>query len=136
MKIVPYLSFDGKCEEAFKFYESVLKAKVAFKMTYGESPMADKVEPDYKNKIMHTSIRTGDFELAGADAPKGMYRTPQGCCVCINADTEAEAERIFKSLSEKGTVQMPIQETFWAKRFGMLVDRFSTPWMINCPKPM
>jgi PhnB protein len=86
--------------------------------------------------VMHTSIKVGELELAGADAPKGMYSKPAGYSVMLAIETESEADRVFKALSEKGTVMMPIQETFWAKRFGMLVDRFGTPWMINCQKPM
>jgi PhnB protein len=78
MKIAPYLSFDGQCAEAFTFYESVLKTKIEFKMTYGESPMAEKMGPDSKHRIMRIAIRAGGFELLGADAPKGMYSKPQG----------------------------------------------------------
>lgn len=136
MKIAPYLSFDGQCSEAFTFYESVLKTKISFKMTYGESPMAEKMGPDAKHLIMHVAIRMGEFELLGADAPKGMYSKPQGMSVTLTVETEAEADRIFGGLSQGGKVMTPIQETFWAKRFGMLVDRFGIPWMVNCHKPM
>jgi PhnB protein len=136
MKIAPYLSFDGQCAEAFTFYESVLKTKIEFKMTYGESPMAEKMGPDSKHRIMRIAIRAGGFELLGADAPKGMYSKPQGLTISISVDTETEAERIFSALSQGGKVMMPIQETFWAKRFGMAVDRFGIPWMVGCHKPM
>lgn len=136
MKLAPYLSFDGKCSEAFNFYESVFKTKISFKMTYGESPMAEKMGPDAKHQIMHVSLRLGEFELQGADAPKGMYSKPQGMSVSLSVETEAEADRIFAMLSQGGKVMMPMQETFWAKRFGMAVDRFGIPWLIGCHKPM
>ena len=135
MKVSPYLSFDGRCKEAFALYEKALGGKVVMKMTYGESPMADHTPPDWRDKILHVSMAVGDSTLAGADAPPGRYQKPQGACVTLNLDDAAEAERIFKALAEKGEVQMPIQETFWALRFGMLVDQFGTPWMINCSKP-
>jgi PhnB protein len=93
MQLNPYLTFDGRCEAAFKFYEKVLGGKIEAMMTYGSSPMAEQTRSE-----------------------------------------PGEAERIFHALSENGTVQMPIQETFWARRFGMLVDQFGTPWMVNCEK--
>jgi PhnB protein len=77
----------------------------------------------------------GDHVLTGADAPPEHYQKPQGFSVLLHIGDAAEADRIFKTLAENGTVQMPIQETFWALRFGMLVDQFGTPWMINCGKP-
>jgi PhnB protein len=135
MKISPYLSFDGRCKAAFEFYEKVLGGKIVMMMTFGESPMADHAPPDWRDKILHVTLSVGDHSLAGADAPPGRYQKPQGVFVTLNLDDAAEAERIFKALAEKGEVQMPIQETFWARRFGMLVDQFGTPWMINCAKP-
>jgi len=134
MQLNPYLSFNGQCDAAFKFYEKCLGGKIVFKMTYGESPMAGKTAPDSLNNIMHVSLKVGDMLLAGADAPPQHYSKPQGFCVTISVDDPAEAERIFKSLSENGKVQMPLQETFWAQRFGMFIDQFATPWMINCEK--
>jgi PhnB protein len=84
---------------------------------------------------MHTTLALGDQVLAGADSLTEHYQRPQGFTVAVNLDDALEAERIFKTLSEKGAVQMPLQETFWAKRFGALVDQFGTPWVINCEKP-
>jgi PhnB protein len=136
MKLNPYLSFDGRCEAAFKFYEKCLGGKTAFTMTYGESPMADQTPPDWRKKIMHTSLTVGDQTLNGADAPPDRYQKPQGISVALSIESPAEADRVFQALSEKGTIHMPIQETFWAQRFGMLVDQFRIPWMINCSKPM
>ncbi len=101
-------------------------------MTYGDSPLVEQTPPDRRMHILHASFALGDQLLAGADAPPEHYRKPQGFSVTLNLDDATEAERIFRTLAENGTVQMPLQETFWALRFGMLVDQFATPWMINC----
>ena len=136
MSIAPYLSFNGQCEKAFQFYEKSLKGKIIFMMKNGESPMADQTPPDRRDHILHATMTLGDQTLQGADAPPDHYRTPQGFSVSLSIDEPAEAERVFQALSENGQVQMPLQETFWALRFGMLVDQFSIPWMVNCAKPM
>ena len=132
MQITPYLAFQGKCEEAFKFYEKVLKGKITFSMRYSESPMKDQCAPEQRNNIMHTSLQVGDEFIHGTDAPGQHYSKPAGFCVSINLKDLAEAERIFKELSEGGQVQMPLQKTFWAAGFGMFIDRYSIPWMVNC----
>jgi PhnB protein len=135
MQINPYLSFNGKCAEAFTFYAQVLGGENVMMMTYGESPMAAQTAPEDKDRIMHARLKAGDMVLMGADAPPQFYQPAQGMVVSVSVDAPAEADRIFKALSESGTVKMPIQETFWAQRFGMLIDRFGTPWMVNCEKP-
>jgi len=135
MQLNPYLNLNGQCEAAFKFYERCLGGKIVFTMTYGESPMADKVPSDWGKKILHVRLMVGDQALMGADAPPEHYEEPQGFSVSIGVDDPAEAERIFRASSENGTVSMPIQKTFWALRFGMLVDQFDVPWMINCEEP-
>jgi PhnB protein len=136
MKLNPYLMFNGQCEAAFKFYEQCLGGKIEAMMTYGEtpkeSPMADQVAPGLHDKIMHVHLTVGDQELMGSDSPIEYYEEPKGFSVSLNIDNLAEAERIFHALAENGTVQMPLQETFWAKSFGMVIDQFKTPWMINC----
>ncbi|MGB7084265.1 MAG: VOC family protein [Phormidesmis sp.] len=134
MQLTPYLSFDGQCEAAFKFYEQCLGGKASETMTWGDSPMADEVSSDWHEKVVHTSLSVGDTEIMGADMPPGQYEKPQGFSVSVNIDDPTEADRAFKALAENGTVKMPIQETFWATRFGMLVDRFGIPWMVNCDK--
>jgi PhnB protein len=136
MKINAHLAFNGQCDAAFKFYEQVLGGKITMKMTYGESPMAKEFSGETQKQIMHARIQIGDAVIMGADAPGGRYQKPQGFQLTLSPEKPEEAERIFKALSEKGTVIMPMEETFWAHRFGMLVDQFGTPWMINCEKPM
>jgi PhnB protein len=135
MRVNPYLNFDGRCDEAFAFYEKCLGGKVLMKMTFGESPMADKMPPELASKVLHISMALGDTILAGSDAPPDRYQKPQGFSVTLDIPDPAEADRVFGALAEQGEVQMPIQQTFWAKRFGMLVDRFGIPWMINCGAP-
>ena len=134
MKINPYLNFNGQCEAAFAFYERCLGGKIAFKLTYAESPMAKETPQEFQNQILHARLVVGDNVLMGSDAPPGRYEEPRGLTISINIDTAEEAERVFAALSEKGTVCMPIQETFWAVRFGMVTDQFGIPWMINCEK--
>jgi PhnB protein len=136
MQLNPYLTFNGQCEEAFKFYEKCLGGKIVMMMTFGDSPMAEQAPPDWRKKIIHATLALGDHVLSGSDAPPDRYKKPQGFFVTLGVDAAAEADRIFKALAENGAVEMPIQETFWALRFGMLVDQFGTPWMINCSKPM
>jgi PhnB protein len=135
MQLNPHLAFSGQCEAAFKFYEKCLGGKITFMMTYGDSPMAEQTQPDRRTKILHATLAMGDHRLTGADVPPESYQKPQGFSVMLNIGAAAEADRIFKALAENGAVQMPVQETFWALRFGMLVDQFGTPWMINCGKP-
>jgi PhnB protein len=137
MKLNTYLFFNGECEAAFKFYEQCLSGKIDAMMTYEGSPMAEKTPTELHNKIMHAQLNVGDMVLMGSDdtLPE-HFKTPQGFSVSLQFDDVSEAERIFNALAENGTVQMPLQETFWAARFGMLVDRFGTPWLINCDLPV
>ena len=132
MQLNPYLTFNGQCEAAFKFYERCLGGKIEMMLTHGNSPMAEQVAPEWRNRIMHARLIVGDKVLMGSDAPPERYEGTKGFCVSLGIDKPAEAERIFNALAENGTVQMPLQQTFWAVRFGMLVDRFGIPWMVNC----
>ena len=136
MKITPYLSYDGKCEEAFKFYEKVLKGKITFMMKNSESPMADKTPAGAQNNIMHASLAVGDNLIHGADAPVQHVSKPAGFCVSISLPELQEAERIFKELSAGGQVQMPFSKTFWSPGFGMFIDKYSIPWMVNVEQAM
>ncbi len=132
MQLNPYLTFDGRCEAAFKFYERCLGGKIEMLMTYGSSPVAEQTSPESRDKVMHARLAVGGSVLMGSDAPPNMYEAPKGFSVSFSVEEPEDAERIFKALSEKGTVRMPMQQTFWAKRFGTLVDQFGISWMINC----
>lgn len=131
MQLNPYLMFNGKCREAFKLYEQLLGGEIVFIMSYGESPAAADMPAAGHDLIMHASIKLGDQMLMASDAPPDRYEKPQGLYVSIGLSDVAEGERIFKGLSEGGTVQMPFAPTFWAAGFGMCVDRFGIPWMVN-----
>jgi len=134
MRLNPYLHFNGQCEAAFKFYEKCLGGKIAFKITNGESPMAKDTPKERHSQILHARFVVGDNVLMGSDCPPDRYDEPKGFSITLGIDTPQEAERVFAALSEKGKVCMPIQETFWAHRFGMVTDQFGVPWMINCEK--
>jgi PhnB protein len=132
MRLIPYLTFNGQCETAFKFYEQCLGGKIEAMMTHVGTPMEQQVSPEWRDKIMHARLVVGDQTLMASDAPPDRYQAPRGFSVSVNVKDPADAERMFHALAENGTVQMPIQNTFWSARFGMLVDRFGIPWMINC----
>jgi PhnB protein len=131
-----YLNFAGNCEEAFKSYEKILGGKILAMMTAKGSPMESHVAPELVHKIMHARMMVGSTLIMASDAPPSHFRTPQGFSINVGVDTPAEADRIYAALAEGGNQTMPITETFWAHRFGTCVDRFGTPWMVNCEKPM
>lgn len=134
MKINPYLTFSGQCEEAMKFYAKVLGGKLEL-MPFEGTPGAEHVPADYRKKIMHACLNLGDFSLMASDSMPGQKVDMSGMSVALHPEKPAEAERIFKALSENGKITMQLAETFWSPRFGMLVDRFGTPWMVNCVMP-
>ena len=113
---------------------SVLAGKLKQMITHGDSPIADQVPAERHNKILHARLVVGAQLLMGSDSPPEDYEKPQGFSVSLNIDDPVEAERIFQALAEKGAVRLPLQQTFWAARFGMLADQFGIPWMINCEK--
>ena len=132
MQLTTHLNFDGNCEAAFKFYAETLGGKITLMMTQGESPMGDKVPEPMKDKIMHATLEVpGGSVLMGADHPLGNKVQPAGFCVSVQVNDTAEAEQIFKGLSEGGKVQMEFQKTFWSPGFGMCIDKFEVPWMVN-----
>jgi PhnB protein len=132
MRMNPYLSFKGDCEAAFTFYQQHLGATPRSLFRYGGSPMASDVPPDWADKVMHGTIILGGQELMGGDVAPDRYETPKGFSLSLQIEHAAEAERVFDALEVGGTVVMPLQQTFWAARFGMIVDRFGIPWLINC----
>lgn len=134
MQMNPYLLFDGQCEAAFKFYEKNLGGKIEMMMPHAGSPAAAGVPAEWGPKILHARMTIGDQVIMASDAPPGRQAKPQGFSINLGFNDPAEAERVFNVLSENGSVQMPFQKTFWAERFGMLVDQFGIPWMVNCEK--
>ncbi|WP_315834515.1 VOC family protein [Bradyrhizobium prioriisuperbiae] len=132
MQVTPYLFFSGNCEAAFKFYERALRGKIEMMLPHEGTPAEQHVPADWRKKIMHAKLVVGNVALMGSDAPPDQYKPMQGFSVALGIDTPAEAERVFNALSDNGTITMPLEKTFWAERFGMLVDQFGTAWMINC----
>jgi PhnB protein len=128
----PHLHFKGQCETAFKFYERFLGGKIEAMMAHEGTPAEAQVPAEWRSKILHARLVVGENVLMGSDAPPDHYQEPKGFSVSLGVTDPGEAERVFKALSENGRVQMPIQQTFWATRFGMLVDQFGIPWMVNC----
>lgn len=134
MQMNPYLLFNGNCEEAFKFYEKSLGGTIVAMLPHEGTPAGEHVSSEWGKKILHARLALGSQALMASDAPPGHYEAPQGFSVSLEYTDPAEAERVFNALIENGKATMPFQQTFWAYRFGMLVDQFGIPWMINCEK--
>ena len=127
-----YLFFDGNCAEAMRFYEKVLGGRIEMMQTYAGSPSAQDVAPDKANRIMHARLELDGRALMASDAiSEDPFEGARGFALSLNYHSVDEGHRVFQALSDGGTVQMPMQQTFWAAAFGMLTDRFGTPWMIN-----
>jgi PhnB protein len=128
-----YLMFNGQCEAAFRLYEKVLGGKIEAMIPHEGTPAAENVPADWRKKILHARMSIGGkVFLMASDCPPDRYEPMKGFSVTIGVDEPEEADRIFHALAENGIVRLPIQKTFWATRFGMLVDQFGTPWMVNC----
>jgi len=133
MLVQPYLSFNGRCEEAIEFYRKAVGAEPVMVMRFKESPEPPPpgmVPPGSENKIMHASLRIGDSTVMATDGGCQGNETFQGFSLSLTASSEAEAERVFAALSEGGQVRMPLTKTFFSPRFGMLADRFGVGWMV------
>jgi PhnB protein len=131
--LCPYVSYDGNCEAAFKFYEKALGAKIEMLMRNEEAPPEMPSPPERKKKIMHGRISIGGQTLMASDAPPDHFHKPQGFSVSLTVNDPAEAERKFKALLEGGSVMMPFGKTFFSRGFGMGTDQFGIPWMVYCP---
>ncbi|MGY2185554.1 hypothetical protein D3C87_1532160 [compost metagenome] len=137
MKISPYLIFNGDCRAAFTFYQQCLQGNLEAMMTFGETPAAEHVPKEHHDLIIHTCLKVGDQMLMASDTtPDRPTPDMSGCSISLNVDSIAEADRVFNALSDGGKVEMPLEATFWAARFGMLVDRFGVSWMVNCEKDL
>jgi PhnB protein len=130
---IPYLGFNGNCAEAVRFYQSALGGKLEVLMSGADSPMAAQIPKEFAHRIMHARLALpGGGYLYAGDAPSHMpYQGIHGVSITLNYDTVAEAQRVFDKLAAGGQVTMAMQPSFWAKSFGMLVDRFGTPWIVN-----
>lgn len=136
MKLSPYLMFDGNCREAFTAYETILGGRIEAMMDHRGTPAEAHVPPEWLDKILHACLELDGQMLMASDAPPDRSDGPmRSVSVSVSVPEVAEAERIFAALSEGATIQMPMEETFWAPRFGMLRDRFGTNWMIGADMP-
>jgi PhnB protein len=134
MKMTAYVNFAGKCADAFRFYEKHLGGKLGMMMTHGQAPNQSRANPEWKDAVLHARISIGGMELMGADIPSAQPM--RSAYLSLAVDSDAEAERLFSALSAGGEVFMPLQETFFASRFGQLRDQFGINWMIAHERPM
>jgi PhnB protein len=132
MEMTAHLTFAGECEAAFRFYERCFGGGIVMMLSYCESPARNDVPAKWRDKIVHATLAFGDKMLAGADVLPEQYQAPAGFYILLSVDSPADAERVFRALSEGGVVRMPIQKTFWSPCFGVVVDRFGIPWEISC----
>ena len=135
-RLTPYLHYAGDCAEAFRFYERALGGRITMMSTYGEAP-ADAHPPGPDHYVMHAELDLGGGALLhGSDTPPQWVKPMCGFTIALQVDDVEKAEAAYAALSEGRQATMPMAETFWAHRFGMLVDKFGAPWMVNCQKPM
>lgn len=134
MKLNPYLNFDGTCQDAMETYAKILGGKILAMMRFDEMPGETSYPPEMAKKIAHARLSIGDYVLMASDA-QGPYAPMQGTSITLNIPEPDKAEATYNALLEGGSQLMPLEETFWAYKFGMLTDRFGTRWMVNCEKP-
>lgn len=135
MKIFTYLNYGGNCAQAFRFYEEHLGGKITMMMTHGEAPVPSPGSPQPKDAILHGRITIGGTELLASDVPADRFEPMRSVYLSLSLDSIEEAERVFALLSDGGQIFMPMAETFFAHRFGMLRDKFGTSWMILHERP-
>ena len=130
--INPYLNFDGQTREAMQFYAGVLGADLEIQ-SFGDVGMAET--PEMQDRTMHATVRKGDVTIMASDTMPGMeFVQGNNMWININCESDEEIERLFKSLSDGGTVIMPVADQFWGAKFGMLKDRYNVHWMFNFEK--
>lgn len=134
MEMNTYVNFPGSCAEAFRFYEKHLGGTIGMMMTHGQAPDQSQVKPEWKDAVLHARMSVGGTDLLGADIPNAQPM--RSAYLSLHVDSDAEAERIYAALTDGGEVFMPLQETFFASRFGQLRDRFGINWMILRERPM
>jgi PhnB protein len=128
---IPYLAFDGTCAEAMRFYAQVLHGTLGIMMNR-QSPFADRCPPEHLDRVMHPLELEDGTSLYAGDCPPGMpYQGIHGVSIALNCDSVEKAQQVFDALAEGGSVTMPFSDTFWAKKFGMVKDRFGCHWIVN-----
>lgn len=132
MQFTPYIMFDGNCAEALKRYTEIFGGEIAFMQTFRGSPFEGDMLAEALDQVMHATLTVGNGTLMASDNPWGDYSPPKSISVSVPFDSLKEAKRVFDALAEGGEIKMEFQKTFWAEGFGMVVDRFGVPWLINC----
>ena len=134
--ITPYLTFDGNGTEALQFYCKALDGIILFQQSFGDSPMGAQTPDEFKNRLMHATVQCDAGSFMASDGPPGhALKSGNTVSLSLNFDSVEKLEKAFNGLAEGGTVTMPAQETFWAHRFGMLIDKYGFQWMVNMDKP-
>lgn len=136
MQLHTYLNYGGNCQEAFRFYEQHLGAKIGMMMTHDQMPGGAPVAPELKGKVLHAKLTLAGRDVMASDVPPDRFQPMRSVYLSLSVESSEKAESLFKLLSDAGEVFMPIAETFFAHRFGMLRDKFGTSWMILHEKPM
>lgn len=132
MHVQPYLFFHGRADEAIAFYQHAVGAELGALMRYEEAPGPSPVPDGWLDKVMHASLRIGETEVLLSDG-RGEHNTAfNGFSLHLTLRSVVAAEQAFAALAEEGRVEMPLEKTFWAQRFGMLTDRFGVGWMVSC----
>jgi PhnB protein len=134
MNVQPYLSFEGRAQEAIDFYKSAIGAKVDVVMLFKDAPPDMQANMPNKDKVMHASFHVGDSQIMATDGQCSGKGAFNGISLTLNAGSNEEAEKLFNALAQGGKVNMPMSETFFAHRFGMVADKFGVGWMVLHPK--
>jgi len=136
MQLNAYLNFDSDCEAAFNDYDDDIGGNVATLPPFGEGLMAKQTPAEYRDGIMRAHVHLDDGTLKGSDCtPEHPHEPVKSAYVVLHVSDEKKAERIFNALADGGTVTISLQQTLWAHRYGMAVDRFGVPYIVNCAKP-
>jgi PhnB protein len=133
MQVQPYLSFEGRCEEAINFYKTAVGAEVIMMMRFKEAPDQSMMTPGTGEKIMHAALQIGDSTVLASDGRCMGKAIFQGISLSLTAGTDADAKRLFNALADGGNVQMPLTKTFFASSFGTVADKFGVSWMVYVP---
>ncbi|MCC6793546.1 MAG: VOC family protein [Candidatus Hydrogenedentes bacterium] len=136
MRVIPYLDFSGRCDEAIAFYKDAINASVPFLMRFKDSPDPNSCAPGSEEKVMHCSIQVGETELFASDMQDSGNTNFAGITLTLSVDSDEDAERYFTAIADGGKVVMPLMSTFFASKFGLVDDKFGVHWMVIRQKPM
>jgi PhnB protein len=134
MQVQPYLSFEGRCEEAINFYKTAVGAEVIMMMRFKEAPDQSMMTPGTGDKVMHAALRVGDSTVLASDGQCLGKANFSGISLSLTADNDSDAKRLFNALANGGQIQVPLGKTFFASSFGVVADKFGVPWMVYVPQ--